>query len=589
MAFGDELPVLVLSAIFIGAVIIIGILYVLNNIFYPSLKLPNTINAGTAQSGLAGGSGNDGNYGTFATPATDGEDGKKGMDGLKGFRGRRGIYGPPGGSGALGLGGQPGVVGLPGLPSNSKVSLIEKYELSESTSYILRDSLIFNNAQYVVSMYANVDNNNRFVLPANTKIDDSVMFEPAGTINTDPDIKAFEGINFYSSLRVVVGYGRGSHNSNARSDDCIIYVSPPITRNTRLLRYNLVPNLNEELGRVDIKFPTTIANNTFDFIFADTAIENGVATQRLHIMYGLANYDLVVNVSPRLPSEFNLSYRVVEQFGISFPSSDFPAIKVPFDSVNLTYRDMDKNILAISNRFDVDRVIERRLEFEGYPWKQSNKRFVEINTIDTVVPVLFENTHIGLEKDYIKTFNQIDMDTVGSSLDKSTYPIIYIDKNKDFNNGSVEIRLRKYTPSVPLRKYYNLEKVYIEFKMIQVVEDPLQVLNSSTEEIPKKSLTVIYGKTYDFDLLDFQNIYSRTIYFSRFFQLLTNNFTEVPAPMTLPSQTDTPVYRIDYSSPFIVGFTNTDGERFVTQISCQGEKTDDFLFINIPLYGYKKV
>lgn len=560
--------------ILLGAVVTIALLLIINYFLYPDLKLGTIINPGNSSDGNAGTPGNDATLGGFAADGIDGEDGKKGLDGLKGPEGKRGAEGSIGTNGSIGLAGNQGVTGEPGLPSNSKISLIEKYELSESNSYVLKDSFIFEGSQYQISMYTNIDNNNRFVLPSNVKVDESeVMFSSYTNPNPNPTITNFEGINFFSSLRIVIGVGRGKHNTSQKSDDTIIYISPPITRNTRLLRYKLSESVPEEYGRIELKFPTTTSNNTFDYIFAPTVIEVGVPTQRYHLMYGLANYETVVNTYPPLPGSFNFSYRVVEQFGTNFPDITFPTFTLPFDSVNLTYKDENKNILAISNRFDIDKVVERKFSFEKYPWKQTNKRVVEINTIEPVVPTLFENTYLNLKREFL-TNKDLAEDLLASTVLPSAfdYPVVYYDGLNNPILATFQWRIRKYVPSVPLDRYLNLEKLYLDFFVTLKGEltDPLR---------PQVEIT--YGREYNFDLLDFQNVYSRVIFFSKYYLTSSNNFEE--------SDAINGNYEIDYNSPVTVGYTTNNGDRFIAKVFFQGAKDASFIFINIPPYGYKKV
>ena len=159
-------------------------------------------------------------------------------------------------------------------------------------------------------MYSNINNIDRVILKNNITLDTSTF----DTIANTAPFKNIKSSFYYSSLRIIIGYGRGGHNTQQKSDDIVIYISPPIVRKTYILTYDLDDNLTENLSRINITAPYTICNNSLDFIYYPTEEIANSNTQRIHIQHGLGNYETVVNSFPPLPETFTFNYRIVENF-----------------------------------------------------------------------------------------------------------------------------------------------------------------------------------------------------------------------------------------------------------------------------------
>ena len=161
-------------------------------------------------------------------------------------------------------------------------------------------------------------------------------------------------------------------------------------------------------------------------------------------------------------------------------------------------------------------------------------------------------------------------------------------ENYIYSHSNITFGCERYVPSVPLHKYNNLQKLYFKF-------------NITKDDTSKTKSTLIYGKKYSFDLIDFKTVYSKVIYISKF-------YTYIPGPtvidplnylkIKLTSSSMGDNFYIDPSDPIEIGYTTYQSEDLYTQLilpqpfTYNPQISDPFTlnayYITVPLYGYKK-
>ena len=600
------------------------LVFSVNDFIYPRINAPEDIKQGNSSSGIDGLVGKNGVLSKFFAKlgVNNGNVGVVGQAGNKGNIGNPGDKGGDGKLGDKGVSGDIGKVGEIGLPSNSKTGIVTKYKHNQTDSYTLQDFLTYGDTKYLISFYTNIENTTRFILTTGENIVDPEFTVLTGvtSLASSPSLPITNPIKagtFYSNLRIAIGYGRGDSNSKNRSDDTIFYVSPPISRKSYLFSYNLpaTSTINDAFGKIEAKFPINVLGNTKEFFYfksvlnpVDT-INHDSSVNILHLMGGIAKYEIVVNTFPPLPSNIKFNYRIIEEFnktsdkGIS--ECGIPTLTLPFDSSNLIYKDTVSNAtVTISPRCDINKVVERSLTSSKVTWIQTNKTGVEIVIPEEVKQVKFENTYHGLKKendDSIEFFKNKFGNIVGyvESLmitDKVDLKLIVEWENIPLNSPCfITFGCERYVPSVPLHKYNNLQKLYIKFNMINNVT----ILNNLTglNEIIKVKNTLVYGKKYSFDLIDFKTVYSKVICIPRNYDFTLGNQSDYGT--TTPSNRlqiggSLHDFFIDSSDPIEIGYTTYQSEELYTQIILpQYLKSDpstelDEYYITVPLYGYKK-
>lgn len=593
----------IITAVIIAIVIVLNVLiFLINNYIYPTINPSNDviINSGTSHNGNNGNDGSDGINGTEALNGADGENGIAGINGRAGQVGAQGEAGPDASSGSQGLLGNPGVVGAQGLPSNSQVTILTRYDITNTDSYSMIDAFSFEGIQYQVSMYANVENNSRFVL----KFGEDIIVPQTGFLtNISPETlpaTTLDAGSFYSNLRIAIGYGRGNTNSKNRSDDVIFYVSPPISRRSFLFRYRLPATVPTDYEYLSIKFPIKPLNNTKDFYFFDSAVPESVPLDheltlwKYHLFKGLAKYELVVNTFPPLPGSYNFNYRIIEEFTRN-DSSDFalPQIIYPFNASVLNYKQNGLTKLTVSNRFDLNRVILRDYNTDKIAWTQTNKRTVEIVTGEKEPLVPYDYTYQGLKMDdqisQTALFQPQYYEENSTTPPLKGIPALMADgyalslrgtfkQDTIVSNLQVYFGMRNYVPKVPLDKFKNLEKFYLKFMLF-----PNAFPNSDDE------VTFTYGEEFSFDLIDFQTVYAKSIFVSTANLTTTDGSGVITSfnPVTDPLRSRQYLVT-DIARGVEVGYTKySTKDRYTTTVLFQ-KKNDYCYYFNIPLYGYKK-
>lgn len=591
---------LILTFSVVAVVIFFNILiFFINNYIYPTINPSNNmiINAGLANDGKNGVDGYDGLNGPVALSGANGDNGNKGLDGRDGKVGVNGKKGEAGSPGSAGLTGSPGEVGERGLPSNSNVSIINRFDMENTDSYTLIDNFSFENKKYQVMMSANIENNSRFVL----KFGEDIVLPQAGfstSFSTSLPVTTIDGGSFYSNLRIAIGYGRGKMDSTLRSDDTIFYVSPPISRRSFLFRYKMPSTVPNNFQYLSIKYPISPLNNTKDFYFYESAVLNSPLDHELtlwkyHLFKGLGKYEIVVNTFPPLPGNYKFNYRIIEEF-TKTNSQDFalPKIIFPFNTNVISFNNPGETKLTISNRFDLDRVVERSYDKESIAWIQTQKKNVKISTgeINTLVP--YDNTYQSLNDD--EQISQTALQQVNYYQDPNGIPDLISDnlalklrgtfKNAGVNGTSevdleVVFGMRNYVPKVPLDKFKNTEKFYLRM-----------TFSPRGFPVPMQDHIFTYGEEFSFDLIDFQTVYSKSIF-------IADGYLVNPDSMTQEITTFNPLYPPSFVSPTLatlpfleieVGYTEySTKDRYTTFILPQ-KKNPFCYYFNIPLYGYKK-
>lgn len=589
---------IIISAGIIAIVIILNVLIVfINNYIYPTINPSNNviINSGISHNGNNGNDGSDGINGVMPDNGANGQAGNQGLAGRAGKVGGIGEAGAHGSTGEAGLLGMPGTVGLPGLPSNSQVSILNRYDMTNTDSYSMIDAFSFEGVQYQVTMYANVENNSRFVLKFG---EDMVVPQtgfltnlPAGTLPTT----ALDGGTFYSNLRIAIGYGRGGTNSKTRSDDIIFYVSPPISRRSFLFRYRLPAVVPTDYEYLSIKFPIKPLNNTKDFYFYESVVPESVPLDheltlwKYHLFKGLGKYELVVNTFPPLPGSYNFNFRIIEEFTHS-DSSDFalPQIVYPFNASMLNFKQIGQTKLCVSNRFDLNRVISRDYNTDKIAWTQTNKRTVEIVTGEKEPLIPYDNTYQALKVD--DTISQTALNAPQYYVEGTGNPALIADgyalplrgifkQGQVVSNLQVYFGMRNYVPKVPLDKFKNIEKLYLKIMFF-----PNIPAGNNTDEV-----SFTYGEEFSFDLLDFQAVYSKSIFVSIANLITVDSGGAITSfePITSPLRSRTYLVA-DIKQGIEVGYTKYQTkDRYTTTVLFQ-KKNDHCYYFNIPLYGYKK-
>lgn len=590
------------------------IIFGINDFIYPRINRPEDIKQGDSSSGIDGFVGPNGflskvfaKLGVHGSAGIQGQAGNKGIPGNPGDKGDAGKVGPTGNQGDIGK------VGEIGLPSNSKTGVITKYKHNQTDSYTLQDFLTYGDTKYLISFYTNIENTTRFILSTGENIQDSDFTTTGvtGPLGNSPSIPLtnMKSGTFYSNLRIAIGYGRGDTNSKNRSDDTIFYVSPPVSRRSYLFKYNLptTSTINPAFGKIETKFPLNVLGNTKEFFYfksilnPDDTINHSSSVNILHLLGGIAKYEIVVNTFPPLPSNIKFNYRIIEEFvktpdeGIS--KCGIPTLTLPFDSSNLIYRDPNGNSsVTISPRCDINKVVERSLTTNKVTWVQTNKTGVEIVIPEEVKQVKFENTYHGLKKendDSINFFkNKFSPGNYYESnmiTDKVDLKIIVEWENIPLHSPCyITFGCERYIPSVPLHKYNNLQKLYIKFNVVN--------------EVNKIKSTLVYGKKYSFDLIDFKTVYTKVICIPQSYDFTLANTLDVYGINDTSNRLQiftalgpsTDVYKIDSTDPIEIGYTTYQSEELYTQLVLpQFLKSDpstvfDEYYITVPLYGYKK-
>lgn len=595
----------ILIGVFLGLVVAIIAIWALVEIIYPPLNIPNEICKAEAKAGKEGLQGPDGIFSAgFAKDGTDGDPGNKGMDGQKGRKGEPGDPGADGEAGSTGLIGAQGILGNGGLPTNSKVGLVSRYEDSNNDSYTLTDAFSFNSTRYIVSLFANIENNSRFLLHKGETIKIG-----NGFVDSIPDIDEtgikmtnVAGGNFYSNIRILVCSGKGSSTSKDKSDDTVFYVSPPISRETHLLRYKL-QDIDDSFGRVDIKFPIRSLKNTKEFYYFETDTDTANANQDpdtsgdiFHLLNGIGKYELVVNTFPPLPGSNRFSYRIVEYFTRDIDREFYlPKVRFPGNSGDLIYKQSGGlDTLTVSSRFDLNRVVERDYSVDPNVWVQTNKKFIELAAPSEIPRVPFENTYNGLVEENTKSRTDLDVDNYYITGGEATIEGDDVDLILDLTDTgtlpspattedlTVRFVLRRHLPAIPLINFNQGQKLYIKFR--------LMTWAGPTEDY---KLIYTYGSTYNDSLIDFNIFYSKLMFIPRYFR---RNIFTVTDPSLLEIRTSSEsLYQLDPTFPITIGYTTyKDNERFVMEVYPQrnvdlpGDTDYTSYFILFPLYGYKK-
>lgn len=582
-------------------VVVLNVLFFLiNSYIYPTINPSDNviINAGLAHNGKDGVDGNDGYNGPIAINGNAGFNGNQGLNGRKGNVGASGPKGNPGLTGQDGQIGQPGAIGEKGLPSNSNVSIINRFDMQNTDSYTLNDVFSFENIQYQVTMYANVESNSRFVL----KFGEDITLPQTGFVtNITPGtlpVSVIDGGSFYSNLRIAIGYGRGLKDSKSRSDDTIFYLSPPISRRSFLFRYKLLNTLPDEFQFLGVKYPIRPLNNTKNFYFFDSTVPitetfgDELNLWNYHLFKGLGKYEIVVNTFPPLPSNYIFNYRIVEEFtrtnSLNFA---LPQIVFPFNSNMLTFKKSGETKINISNRFDLDRVVERSYDTDNIPWIQTQKKFVEIVTGEENNLIPFDNTFKSLKDDDLLTqtslqkiqYYQYPNGVVNLNADNLALPLKGTFKNVGTNfsvNLEAVFGMRNYVPKVPLDKFKNNEKFYMKMKFL-----------SHAFPVPTADYIFIYGEEFSFELVDFQTVYSKSIYIAPSYRANPDINQHITTFEPEQGQNAYPCLVHSMYSEIEVGYTQySTNDRYTTTVLLQGiEDIDQFCYyFNIPLYGYKK-
>jgi hypothetical protein len=637
----DDILLLIVYIVIVVIVEICVLVYFVNDHIYPSLNKYAGNGFAAFLDGIAGNpgaAGNNGATGTFATPGITGPNGATADPGLTGNRGSQGVDGAAGSIGDAGFAGIHGEVGLSGLPSNSTTAIVNHFKMTRVDSYTLQDVFSYEDKEYAVSMYMNIDNNSRFILKPGeilavgpgsgntgaTALGFTALADPGATALSLGDL---EGGYFFSNLRIIIEHGRGNADSKKRSDDVVFYVSPIISRRTMLFKYKLPLVIDPMFGRLDINYPVTPIGNTKEFFYFPTKLDPNAAItpsstiDKFHLLGGLAKYEIVVNTFPPLPSNVKFNYRIVEYFT---RNDDFitavPQAVFPFNSVGLTYKNGDtadpkdtSASMTVSNRFDLNKVISRDFTTE-LQWIQTNKKLVEIVIPHAAFIANFENTYHLLEEENdvsASSLSSLYFETGGETLIVTAeldLSLENLDNSYDNILRRVTFVMRRYIPPVPLSKFDHLQKFYMKFRM-QLVKI---YINFETDSIryfePQPEYSIIeYGKNYSFDLLDFKTLYSKLIGMALYYNaeptayqpyryddltsgsaLYGQNTLYNPFPTV--SYTEIFVWKLDVGYPITVGYTTyKDHHRYSCTVLPQPFNGGIVgYFINIPLYGYKK-
>lgn len=607
--------------IILGVILFIAFLFFIIDRIYPKVKSVTV--QGSSNSGQSGNSGHDGILYPFATNGDIGKDGLQGKDGLIGLNGGSGPNGDNGNDGEVGFQGTPGKVGKSGNPSNSVIPILNRYDLQKTDSYTFRDSFSWEGIKYEVSYYTNIENNTRFILDGGETIE--VTSDPNDITKLHPglsypnnltpstsELQDLAGGTFLSNLRIAIGYGRGKNDSKNRSDDTIFYISPPISRRSYLFRYKFKKGvIPDEFKRVNIDYPVVPLGNSKEFYYFKSipetsgALSSKASIFNYHLLRGIGRYEIVVNTYPQLPDNVKFNYRIIEEFtaeeGLEF---NLPKVTFPFNSTNLVYRDLNSlRTVTISNRFDLNKVVERNLVFDKVTWKQTDKTVVEISNPERKLLTPYENTYSSLENEHSKSLTELDNSTyygnTGENVMENLMPPIDLKLFVDMKIQGVELKnqvfyaaIRSYVPPVPLNKFRNSQKLYLKFYLIPSINC---VPNQDFVYQEKNIVNVTYGDVYRFDLIDFKTLYSKSIGFPKYYQNTTtpNNFG------LFPSDSDDANYELDITRPISVGYTEKEkGSRFTTEVMAQNfvdlvypsgySVFKPYYFVNIPLYGYKR-
>lgn len=598
-----DLALLIIIAIILITVLVVTLLFIIIDYIYPDI-ISSNVTQGSANSGNDGTDGNDGNLGTPATLGLDGIGGVQGLPGKSGRRGDSGNIGTFGAPGVQGLSGTPGAVGLLGEPSNSIVPIMNRYDMKLTDSYIIQDTFTFDSVKYQMSLYTNIEKNTRFVLDSRVHIplEDGFDLSPG----FGGELEEVAAGNFFSNIRIAICYGRGLATSKDRSDDTIFYVSPPISRRSYLFRYKFKRNSSEEFKRVNNDYPISRLGNTSDFFYfrPETNVvsdDPNLSVDKFHLIKGIGRYELVVNTFPVLPTELKFSYRIIEEItNVKDSGFALPTITLPFNSSNLTYKDRKDSIaypgrksldsITISNRFDLNRVIERDLAFDDVTWKQTTKRNVEMSIPGKFLKVQYDNTYISLNNSLTQSKLELEVNNnwgfgvTPLENAKLILPFVVKSQNKflpapfDF---PFHVGVRRFNVSVPTIKFSNIEKLYLQFRII-----------TRTGNIDQNDHIITYGEKYSLDLINFQSIYSKVLGIGKFYSIINGSYTN----------TDDGPLELDIRTPIKIGYTlyKTE-ERYVASVLPQVIREDvvnpvsmlpeakNYYFVNIPLYGYKKV
>lgn len=586
----DWFLIVVIGVIFLIVLVNI-LLFILNDYMYPSLK-SDFLSPGIAQSGRdTTKNGYDGYQNPFARIGLTADNGKTSLEGRKGHIGGSGSKGKDGQKGSSGFSGAPGEIGEKGLPSNSIVPVLNLYDINNLNAYSLTDGFTFDNKKYQVTMHSNIENNSRFVLNFG---EDFVNPQPGYNTtltfdSNDIPLEDLEGGAFYSNLRFAIGYGTGTSKSTNRSDDVIFYVSPPISRKSYLFRYKLPKTIPSEFENIDSKYPIKPLNNSKNFFFFETITANNTHSDltlwKCHLVHGLAKYEMVVNTFPPLTGKYNFNYRIIEEFTLKEDTAfNLPQVVFPFNTDVLMFNKKNDTYLTISNRFDLNKVVERDYSFDKVIWNQTNKKNVEAIGSAERIKVSYENAYVSLHNDLQLSKAQVgvlaNFDVGGAALLQSSGSLLNIKGNLKYNFLSLPIDLalgmRNYTPGVPLDKFENIEKLYLRI--------PFNPINFSNIN----AIDYIYGDEYSLDLIDFRSVYGKNIFLSTAY-LTTLDGSGNPTTMeTIIPPNPNPYLFTSFLLPVEVGYTTYSTKELYTTLVMLQKHNNYSYILNIPLYGYKK-
>lgn len=596
----------IVGALIAGVILVLA--YILLDKLYPPINEPN-ISAGTVNDGLAGEAGAAGFGGAVANAGRPGLSGNTGVVSRSGRHGTTGAEGAAGASGAVGFAGHPGVTGEKGDPSNIDVPSVVRNKIPRADSYVLNDLFSFENRQYQASMYASIENNSRFILDSGVQIEEG----PTTGWNTGLTLTAgpaslftgnVDGGTFQSNLRIAICQGRGRQAGKDRSDDDVIYVSPPIARRSYLFKYITQKPIPDNFSEVDTSFPIApLGNSDYFLYFRTTLPTTGALTSqnasrfKYHLYQGLGKYELVVNTFPPLPGEYSFNYRIIEEF-TRIEDREFlmPSATLPFNVnvlkyINSTNDQTTRYLLAISNRFDLNKVVERSYSFKNEIWRQTNRKVVQVAHEEPDFLVPFDNTFQTLANE--KALSDAALaaasywtfggtPTLTTDNKNLTLDYTIIDGTVPEYTSTLVAGLRNYVPAIPLNKFSSGDKLYIEFNInVRSAPPTVQLL---------RTFRLYYGREFSFDSIDFKAIYAKTIYFctTYAFTLSGSEITNIQNGRDIGSSDD--YLELDLSSPVTIGYTSyIDKSRFSTKVMFQLKSSSPPVhFINIPLYGYKK-
>lgn len=265
----------------------------LENILNPSL------NAISASNGLDG---QDGAHGILNSLALSGLKGLPGEAGTRGKSGNKnfntGLAGIRGKVGLTGPYGSIGLTGEHGLPSNSIISYIERADSKvKNIPYRVEHGFTVDGVFYKLSAFFLFDELTYFsfhngIKNTKYKIRDS-----------DLDVIGANGLRakkIYTSLRIVI------EKKNGKSDGIITDISPPISRESYLLRYNT--NDFNDFSYIEEK--EIEKNKEFGLDF-DIVPNNDTNSFINFLLFGFANYLCIFDIEPPNP---NLIPRIEERY-----------------------------------------------------------------------------------------------------------------------------------------------------------------------------------------------------------------------------------------------------------------------------------